>query len=382
MRKADFVSTRAGRLLHTPQGYDAFVPAPLPPKLNLDWELGLAIADAERALGNLSGIGSTLPNPDLLINPLMRKEAVLSSRIEGTQASLSDLFLFEAAGAPERESSDVREVANYVVALRSGLARIQETPVSLRFIRELHAILMRGVRGDEVTPGEFRQTQNWIGHAGARLDEATYVPPPVPQMHECLDHLERFLHESRELPFLVWLAIVHYQFEAIHPFRDGNGRIGRLLVVLLMCVHEVLRQPLLYLSAYFEERRNEYYEGLLGVSQRGEWEPWIRFFLRAVEEQSWEAIRTASALNALRDEFRARFHAARASALLLRTVDQMFRQPAISMPALARELGVTPRSAQQIITKLMAAGILREATGKLRNRIYFAPRIFELIGAS
>lgn len=382
MRKADFVSTRAGKLLHTPQGYEAFVPAPLPPKLNLDWDLSRSIADAERALGNLSGIGSSLPNPHLLINPLMRKEAVLSSRIEGTQASLSELFLFEAAGVPERESSDVGEVANYVVALRSGLARIDETPVSLRFVRELHEILMRGVRGDEVTPGEFRTTQNWIGHPGARLNEATYVPPPVPQMHECLDRFEHFLHEPQTLPFLVWLAIVHYQFEAIHPFRDGNGRIGRLLLVLLMGVDEVLCQPLLYLSAYFEKRKSDYYNSLLAVSQRGAWEPWIRFFLRAVEEQSQAAIKTATSLNALRDEYRARFHAARASALLLRTVDEMFRSPAISMPRLAKELGVTYRSAQQIITKLISAGMLKEATGKARNRVYFAPRIFDIIDSA
>jgi len=381
MRKGDFVSTRAGKVLHTPQGYDAFVPAPLPPKLNLDWDLSRAIADAERALGNLSGIGSTLPNPHLLIHPLMRKEAVLSSRIEGTQASLSDLFLFEAAGTPERESSDVREVSNYVVALQSGLARLEQTAVSLRFMRELHAILMRGARGDEVTPGEFRTSQNWIGHAGARLDEAIYVPPPVPEMHGCLDRFEHFLHEPRTLPFVVWLAVVHYQFEAIHPFRDGNGRIGRLLLVLLMCVHDVLCQPLLYLSAYFEKRRSEYYDGLLAVSQRGAWEPWIRFFLRAVEEQSQAAINTATSLNALRDEYRKRFHAARASALLLRTVDEMFRSPAISMPLLAKELDVTYRSAQQIITKLIDAGMLKEVTGRARNRIYIAPRIVEIIDA-
>jgi cell filamentation protein, protein adenylyltransferase len=379
MLKAEFASSRAGQVILTPQGYEAFVPAPLPPRLNLDWDLGRAIADAERALGNLSGVGSTLPNPHLLINPFMRKEAVLSSRIEGTQASLSDLFLFEAAGAPERDTSDVREVANYVRALREGLRRVKEMPISLRFLRDMHATLMRGVRGDDLTPGEFRTTQNWIGFPGARLNEAIFVPPPVTQMNESLDAFERSLHEPQTLPFLVWLALVHYQFEAIHPFRDGNGRIGRLLLVLLMCVHEALCQPLLYLSAYFEKHRTEYYDGLLAVSQRGEWEQWIRFFLCAIEEQSKDAIRTATTLNALRDEYRTRLQAARASALLLRTVDEMFQFPAISMPSLAKELKVTYRSAQLIIDRLIAANILKEATGKARNRIYLAPQILSII---
>lgn len=377
MNANDFTSHRAGKLITTPQGYAAFVPRDLPPELSFDWSLARAIAEAERALGNLSGIGSTLPNPHLLIRPFMQKEAVLSSRIEGTQASLSDLFFFEA-GAPEREQSDVREVSNYVRALELGLTLLKDLPVSQRLLREVHAVLMQGARGDEVTPGEFRETQNWIG-ASRRLQDAIFVPPPVDQMRVALGSLERFLHEPVELPFLVWLALVHYQFEAIHPFRDGNGRIGRLLLVLLLCVHGVLREPLLYLSAFFERHRAMYYDLLLRVSQKGEWEPWIRFFCTAVEEQSRDAVDRAAKLNALLGEFRRRLQSARASALLLRTVEELFRHPAVTIPGVKSSLGVTYRTAQQIVERLTNQGILAEVTGKARNRIYYAPEIVNII---
>jgi Fic family protein len=381
MRAEDFASTRAGTIVRTVHGYDAFVPNPLPPQLTVDWELARAVSEAERALGNLDGVGATLQNPGLLISPFMRKEAVLSSRIEGTEASLSDLFLFEAAGAPPRETSDVHEVSNYVAALQAGLGRVHELPVSRRLLRELHAILMHGVRGAEVTPGEFRTSQNWIGRAGARLDQATFVPPPVPEMNAALDALERFIHAPHTFPFLVWLALIHYQFECIHPFRDGNGRIGRLLIVLLMMTNGVLRQPLLYVSAYLEKHRAEYYERLLAVSQRGEHEEWIRFFLRAVEHQSRDAIARAMNLNELRDEYRRKLHSARASGLVLQTVDELFKSPAMSIPQLAGTLSVTYRSAQQIIAKLAQAGIVEEATGRQRNRIYIAPGILHAIDA-
>lgn len=381
MRAEDFVSTRAGTIVRTMHGYDAFVPHPLPPQLFVDWDLTRALSEAERALGKLDGIGATLQNPHLLIGPFMRKEAVLSSRIEGTEASLSDLFLFEAAGARPRDTSDVHEVANYLTALQAGLKRVHELPVSQRLLRELHAVLMRGVRGDEVTPGEFRTTQNWIGRAGARLDQATFVPPPVAEMHAALSALERFIHADQTFPFLVWLALIHYQFECIHPFRDGNGRIGRLLIVLLMMTNGVLRQPLLYVSAYLEKHRTEYYERLLGVSQRGELEQWVHFFLRAVEEQSHDAVARALELNALRDEYRRKLHSARASGLVLQTMDELFKAPAISIPQLAATLSVTYRSAQQIVTKLETAGIIEEATGRQRNRIYIAPGILHAIEA-
>jgi len=378
MQIENFITDRAGSLITTPQGYAAFVPGDLPPSIALDLPMVRAIAEAERALGNLSGVGSTLLNPHLLIRPFMRKEAVLSSRIEGTQASLSDLFFFEAAGAPERDQSDVREVSNYVRALEYGLERVHELPVSNRLLRELHAILMTGVRGDDATPGEFRTTQNWIG-ASRRLEEAVFVPPPVDQMNAALGRLEQFLHAPTELPFLVWLAVIHYQFEAIHPFRDGNGRIGRLLLVLLLCIHGALCEPLLYLSAFFERNRPRYYELLLAVSQRGEWEAWIRFFLQAVDEQSRDAVSRATKLNELLGEFRRRLQSARTSALLLRAVEELFRSPATTIPMLKSILGVSYPAAQQIVEKLIGANILVEVTGQQRNRIYFAPAIVRVI---
>jgi len=381
MQPADFTSDRAGRLLRTPQGYDAFVPHPLPPPLSVSWDLGHALGEASRALGHLSGIGSTLRNPHLLIKPFLRKEAVLSSRIEGTQASLSDLFFFEAAGEPPRDTTDVREVANYVRALETGLQRINELPMSKRLLRELHHILMSGVRGGDALPGEFRSSQNWIGSPGARLQDATFVPPPVPEMENALDAFERFLNDAPAYPFLVWLAVAHYQFEAIHPFRDGNGRIGRLLLVLLMCNHGVLPEPLLYLSAFFEKHRKEYYERLLRVSQHGQWEEWIRFFLRAVEEQSKDAVLCAAKLNHLREELGKRVQSARASMLELATLDELFKSPALSVPTLAQTLGVTYPSALRIVEKFVKNQLLQEATGRARNRIYYAPEVVAAIEA-
>lgn len=382
MLASDFISTRAGTVLRTPQGYDAFLPHKLPPKLNLDWDLSRAIAAAERALGHLAGIGSTLSNPHLLIRPFVRKEAVLSSRIEGTQASLSDLFLFDAAGAPPPAASDVGEVASYVTALEMALERAKEFPISLRFLRDIHRVLMQqATRAEDATPGEFRRSQNWIGTVGARLDQAIYVPPPANAMESALSDFELYLHEAQSFPFLVWLALIHYQFEAIHPFRDGNGRLGRLLLVVLMSVHGVLPQPLLYLSAFFEKHRSVYYARLLAVSQRGEWEEWIHFFLRAVEEQSNDAVTRSRRLHALRDQYRAQMKSTRSSGLLLVTIDELFKSPAVSIPLLAQTLDVTYRSAQQIIEKLLVAQIVVEATGRLRNRIYYAPEIFRIVEA-
>ena len=276
MQPADFGPDAAGRVVRAPEGYWAFVPAPLPPALEPSWDLFSRLSDADRALSELAGRAANLPNPHLLIAPFLRREAVLSSRIEGTQASLSDLFFFEA-GSPSARSAtrrvpdDVQEVANYVRALEYGLKRTATLPISLRLIREIHGRLMKGVRGNHLMPGEFRRTPNWIGPAGCTLMDATYVPPPVPAMHAALDRFEKYLHQKPTLPPLVRLALVHYQFEAIHPFVDGNGRVGRLLIPLLLCHERLLPQPLLYLSAYFERHRTEYYRHLLTVSQTGSW---------------------------------------------------------------------------------------------------------------
>jgi Fic family protein len=379
MRQADFGEEAPSRLVLTPQGYLAFIPHPLPPPLALSWELVRDLSEADRALSELAGIARTLPNPHLLINPFMRREAVLSSRIEGTQASLSDLFYFEAAGTPGRPNADVQEVLNYIVALEYGLERLKELPVSLRLLREMHRHLMKGVRGEHLTPGEFRRRQNWIGRPRCDLEEADFVPPPPADIIPALDALEKYLHEPSPLPPLVRLALIHYQFEAIHPFLDGNGRIGRLLITLLLCAEGLRPQPLLYLSAYFERHRQEYYRLLLAVSQSGAWVEWITFFLQGVAEQSRDAVRRSDSLLHLMQEYRARLQSARASALLLQLVDRLFMVPAITVTGAAQHLHVTPRAAQLNIDKLLAAGIVREVTGRARNRLFVATGILEVI---
>lgn len=303
---------------------------------------------------------------------------MLSSRIEGTHATVSDLLFFEAAGAPD-EVSEVREVANYVHALNFGLQRLQRLPISLRFLREVHRILMTGVRGADRRPGEFRGGQNWIG--AAKIDVATYVPPPVPEMHVALDVFEKFLHAKSELPILIRCALVHYQFEAIHPFLDGNGRLGRLLIPFLLRHEGLLEEPLLYLSAYFEKHRETYMSLLLDVSHRRAWNEWIEFFLSAVEAQANDAITRANALLQLWQQFRAIVTTARNSALLGAIVDRLFVTPAITITGVAREFEITYPAAKKNVEKLVAARILEEPNERGRNMIYRAPRVIALVDA-
>lgn len=381
MQPTDFTGDSSGKVAKTPQGYWAYIPSPLPPTLTLSWELVQQNSEADRALSELAGVARTLPNPHLLIGPFMRREAVLSSMIEGTVASLSDLLCFEASGSSIAKPADVREVANYVHALEYGLGRIKELPVSLRLIREMHERLMQGVRGEYMTPGEFRRSQNWIGPPGCLLKDAVFVPPPVDEMMETLGDLEKYLHMPSELPPLIRLALIHYQFEAIHPFLDGNGRVGRLLLTLLLCTEGLLSQPLLYLSAYFERYRRDYYNLLLGVSQSGRWYEWVMYFLRGVADQSQDAVRRSNRLLDLRQEYRQRLQSARSSALLLQLVDELFSYPAISISWAAKRLDVTPRAAQLNVDKLIAEGILAEMTGRKRNRVFITPGIMKIIEA-
>lgn len=382
MQPTDFSRDKWARLVRGPEGYWACVPQNLPPRLHLDWALAAALSDADRALGELAGAARRLPNPHLLIGPFIRREAVLSSRIEGTQASLSDLFYFEAAATPlpdRRPVSDVREVSNYVRAMEYGLNRLAELPLSLRLLRELHGKLMEGVRGEHQTPGDFRRSPNWIGPPGCALTDASYVPPPVPEMMEALGDLEKYLHARSPLPPLIRVALVHYQFEAIHPFLDGNGRIGRLLITLLLCHDGVLPEPLLYLSAYFERLRDKYYACLLGVSQRGAWHEWIAFFLAGVAEQARDALWRTSQLHELWASYRTKLARARVSALLLRLVDELFAAPVITIPRAAKVLDVTPRSARLNIEKLVRAGIIDEVTGRQRYQVFTAAEILRTI---
>ncbi len=380
MDPSKFQASTSGKVIRLPQGYWAFVPAGLPPALTFSSSLVAALSDADRALGELKGLGGTLANPHLLIRPLARREAVLSSRIEGTRASLDDLLAYEATQLSFFEpGSDVREVHNYVRALEYGLERIHTLPISQRLIREMHARLMEGVRGDVWTPGEFRRSQNWIGPAGSTLETAPYVPPPVDDMLAALSALESFIHAPSDLPPLLRLGLIHYQFEAIHPFLDGNGRVGRLLIALLLSAWQLLPQPLLYLSAYFESNRRTYYELLLAVSQRAAWEDWMLYFLEGVKLQSLDAVNRIDHLQALRVQYQAQIQARRAPARLLRVVDLLFAQPMITTRQVETALETNFVGAQRLIDQLIQAGMLREITGGRRNRVYRADEILNIL---
>jgi Fic family protein len=382
MDSTRFKKEGAGKLLSLGREQWAFVPNSLPPRLESTWELAERISDADRALGELAGVTRTIPNPHLLIGPFIRREAVLSSRIEGTQATLTELFSAEAAARREGPSAGVQEVMNYVTALEYGLQRLKQLPVSLRLIRELHERLMKNARGESLTPGEFRGAQNFIGPPGCKLENATYVPPPVPEMKEALDRFEKYLHEERrKLPPLVRLSLIHYQFEAIHPFWDGNGRVGRLLITLLLCSEGLLPQPLLYLSAYFERNRREYYRLLLDVSQSGNWTDWVRFFLNGVSEEARDAVARSNQLLALRQEYRKKLQTQKAPGRALELMEMLFVEPVVTVPGAKQRLNVTTPSAQQNVDKLVRAGIIREVTGKRRYRIFVAQKIMQIVEA-
>lgn len=388
----NFSKSPSGKIVKSGQSdtaYWSFIPNPLPPELVFDPELIRALSNADRALGELAGLGRTMPNSHLLIRPFIHREAVLSSRIEGTRADIVDLYAYEA-GQPARgrkgavvPESDVKEVHNYVVAMEYGIKRLKTLPVSLRLMRELHERLMKGVRGGHATPGEFRRTQNWIGPAGCTLTNATYVPPPVPEMQEALNALEKFIHAAEEYPPLVRVGMIHYQFESIHPFIDGNGRIGRLLISILLADGNLLPLPLLYLSAFFERHRQTYYDLLLAVSQRGAWREWLLFILTGVTEQAHDAIDRAKRLQDLQQEWRKRLQTSRrASILLLQLVDELFRTPILTVPSIQKTLKVTHRAANQMVERLIDLRILKLVPGKARNRQFEAKAILNILGAN
>lgn len=383
-----FQNSPAGRVVKAWQAqppYWAFMPNSLPPELAFDHPLVDVLSEADRALGELAGLGRALPNPYLFIMPFIRREAVLSSRIEGTQADVADLYAYEARqlALPLAQSAasdtDVREVFNYARALEYGLNRLSTLPVSLRLIREVHEILMKGVRGERATPGEFRRTQNWIGRPGCTLAEATYVPPPVTEMQQALNDLEKYLHNEDRLPPLIRLALIHYQFEAIHPFIDGNGRIGRLLISLLLINWNLQPVPLLYLSAYFERQRDTYYDRLLAVSERGNWHEWLEFFLRGVAEQSRDTIARVRQIQDLQTQWRAQFTQTRSSTLLLRLVDYLFESPFLSVTQAQHKLGITYNSAQRHIRRLFEAGILETVKDSNYGQVYVASAVLRIV---
>jgi Fic family protein len=382
MRREDFSSEAPGKLVSVGEERWAFVPAALPPKLAYEPPLVAALSEADRALGELAGLGRTLPNPYLLARPFLRREAVLSSRIEGTRASLVDLYAFEVEpplfGEPERRD-DVQEVRNYVLALEHGMARLGELPISQRLLKEMNAVLMEGVRGAGRDPGEFRRVQNWIGPPGAQMEEATYVPPPPAVIPTALSALERHVHGDTGLPPLLDIALVHYQFEAIHPFLDGNGRIGRLLIALMLIERDLLPEPLLYLSAYFERHRDAYYEHLLRVSQKGIWESWLLFFLRGVLAEARDAARRSGTLFDLREAYRERFRKEGASANLLAAVEHLFGRPVTDIRELGDALSISFEAARRLVNRLEGEGVLEEITGRRRNRVYAALEIVRVL---
>ena len=382
-----FQNSLSGQVISIGQGeaaYWAFVPNPLRPELPFDSELVQALSEADRALGELAGLGRTLSNPNLLIRPFISREAVLSSRIEGTQADIADLYAYQAqlplfGEASASRGADVREVANYVRALEYGLKRLETLPVSSRLIRELHERLLKGVRGEQATPGEFRRTQNWIGPPGCTLNEATFVPPPVTEMQAALDAFEKYLHAEDAYPPLIRLAFVHYQFEAIHPFIDGNGRIGRLLISLLLVNWDLLSLPLLYLSAYFERHQREYYDRLLAVSESGDWRGWVMFFLRGVAEQARDAAIRAKTLQDLQSKWRRQLQEARATGVMQGIADWLFEQPFLSANDVQKRFKVAHPTAMTALRRLEEKKILKEMTGRERNRRYVARAILKVV---
>lgn len=388
MNPERFRNSPAGRLLKVGQGesaYWAFMPQPLPPPLTWQAELVRRLSDADRALGELAGLGRTMPNPHLLIAPFIRREAVLSSRIEGTQADLADLYAYEAGQLPlftevkpPPPEADVKEVGNYVRAMEFGLKRLDTLPVSLSLLRELHERLMEGVRGEHATPGEFRRSQNWIGRPGCTIQEAEFVPPPVPEMPEALDSFEKYLYATNSFPPLIRLAFIHYQFEAIHPFLDGNGRIGRLLTSLLLVSWDLLPLPLLYLSAFFEAHRQTYYDLLLAVSEKGAWSEWVGFFLEGVAEQARDAGARSKRLQDLQGDWRERLALNRSPGLLFRLADSLFETPILTIPQAQSLLGVAYNTAKVNIDKLVAAGILSQKGKSPYDKIFYAPEIWEI----
>lgn len=376
---------RAGTYIKQTSGYRAFIPAPLPPNppVEMDSELTKLLSQADRVLGRLDGIGSVLPTPDLFVAMYVRQEAVLSSQIEGTQSTLEDILQFEVDEKSNDLPKDVTEVVNYVGAMNYGINRLNELPLNLRLIREIHARLMEGVRGQNRTPGEFRKTQNWIGPAGADLNSTTFVPPPVPEMKEALDKFEKFLHDE-SLPVLIHPGLAHAQFETIHPFLDGNGRVGRLLITLLLCQKGVLHRPLLYLSHYLKARRAEYYDRLMAIRNDGNWEGWMTFFLRGVAEVSEEAIDTSRQIFALREQHTEVVNRSlgTSAASGLRLLDYLYQQPIINVRIVEKRLQSSFVTANKLVEQFVKLDILKETTGGQRNRRYSYLPYLELFESS
>lgn len=363
---------RAGVFVTQPQAYRAFIPAPLPPEppIQVDDETLELLSKADRAMGRLDGSTETLPNPELFVYMYVRKEAVLSSQIEGTQASLMDVLEYESQALEPGNPRDIEEVVNYVAAMNHGLERLDQLPVSLRLIREIHQRLMQGVRGSERNPGEFRRTQNWIGPPGCTLNTATFVPPPPHEMEQSLDNLEKFIHSAAYMPVLIKVGLAHAQFETIHPFLDGNGRMGRLLITFLLCERGILKRPLLYLSYFFKRHRAEYYDRLQAIRISGHWEEWIKFFLRGVHEVAHEATVTARKVVVMREHHRKQItdSLGRRAGAGLALLETLYFKPFVTVATVEQITNLSYPNANILTKQLEDLGILSEVTGQKRNR--------------
>lgn len=378
MRPDAFTSNERGRVRKTPEGYWAFFPAQVPRQLSLSDEVVKLLDEATGAVHRLGGVGRLIPNPHLLIGPHLRLEAVLSSRIEGTKIDVGQLLRFEAGQVPSPDAAnDATEVTNYIVAMEHGLARVRDGfPISVRLFREMHGLLLQGARGQHRRPGELRKSPVWLG--GSTLDDAVFVPPPPDEMREALSDLEKFLHQTN-LPLLAQLAIAHYQFEVIHPFLDGNGRIGRLMIPLMLVLRGALPQPLLYLSAFFEQHRSDYYDHLLITSQQGDLMPWIAFFLRGVRQQARDSEERTVRLVELQHQLRNELLEEGRSNSIIRLAEQLFAVPVITAAQVESMIGVTRPTAQTAIDALVDRGDLTEITGRPRGRVYEARAIFDAV---
>lgn len=363
---------RAGGFVAQPEGYAAFIPKPLPPNppLELDPELLKLLEEAVGELGRLDGVAKVIPDPDFFVSMYVRREAVLSSQIEGTESTLEDLLELELESDRRDPFSDAYEIVNYVHAMNFGLERIQTLPLSLRLIREIHKELLRGGRGSKATPGEFRRTQNWIGPEGATLKQATFVPPPVSDMKRALHDFENYLHADGSYSPLLDLGLAHAQFETIHPFLDGNGRVGRLLNIFLLVHQGILREPLLYLSYFFKLHRTEYYDRLMAVRLAGDWEGWMRFFLRGVVQTAKESTETAERLFELRESHRSLILDKGLGQNGLLLLSSLFQRPLVNINVVATQLGTTFPTASRLVSAFEELGLLKEITGQKRSRLF------------
>lgn len=373
----DIQQSTAGQVIKSPKGYNAFVPNSLPPAIEWNNQLVGTLSRADFVLGKLAREGSKLPNPHLLMRPFITREAVLSSKIEGTHATIGEILAHNAGVDVKQNLDDLQEVQNYITALDFGLKRLSELPLSLRLIKEIHEQLMQGVRGSHATPGEFRKSQNWIGPPGCTLNTAKFVPPPVDQLTNCLGEFEKFLHD-RQLPPLIHIALCHYQFEAIHPFLDGNGRIGRLLVGLLLIEQKMLPSPLLYLSAFFEATRDEYYRQLFSVSSKGTWQDWLIYFLNGIAVQSEDALSRAERINDLLNKWKLQVASA-ASSVPVDIVEHFAVNPYLTIKKIAEKLGIAYSTAERGVRKLANENIIQQIGDNKRDKVYCATEILSIL---